>query len=80
MKFYATFLLLFVVTVGHAQSNEKPITEFSRKDANTVMFIDVHTMEEYGAGHVENAINADWLKATYWRLLASYLHARTRWC
>lgn len=41
------------------------ITEFSQKDKNTGILIDVRTPEEYGAGHLNNAVNIDWLEIDF---------------
>lgn len=65
MKFYITYLLLFFVTVGCAQSKEKSITEFSRNDIKDGILIDVRTPQEYEAGHLEEALNVDWFKPDF---------------
>ncbi|WP_373516202.1 rhodanese-like domain-containing protein [Pricia sp.] len=85
MKCCIVGLLLLVVSMGFAQITEKSITEFSRKDANTGILIDVRTPEEYVVGHVETAVNADWFaaikfKAIYPRLPSNCSPARSHWC
>ena len=61
MKIYYTLLLLFFLTLGCSQSKSKPITEFSQNDINNGILIDVRTSQEYQAGHLDNAVNMDWL-------------------
>jgi len=58
---YSFFISLFVLfSMGCAQSKSKPITEVSQNELNDVILVDVRTPEEYGAGHIANAINVNW--------------------
>lgn len=58
-------LTFFLVTA--CSSNEKhgfksvAVQEFANiiADTSTVMLVDVRTAEEYGSGHIENALNID---------------------
>lgn len=60
MKFYSILLLLCSVTLGCSQNKTKHITEFSQKDINDGILIDVRTPQEFEAGHLDNAVNIDW--------------------
>lgn len=60
MRFYSILLLLCSLTLGCAQSKSKHITEFSQKDINDGILIDVRTPKEFEAGHLDNAVNIDW--------------------
>ena len=51
------FLLLFTQCT---QKKELIITEFSQKDVNNTILIDVRTPEEFQEGHLDHAINIDW--------------------
>lgn len=60
MRFYSILLLVCSLTLGCAQSKSKHITEFSQKDINDGILIDVRTPQEFEAGHLDNAVNIDW--------------------
>ncbi|MFS4456457.1 rhodanese-like domain-containing protein [Maribacter sp. 2304DJ31-5] len=63
--FFPIFLLLF--NAGYAQSTSKHITEFSQKDINNGIVIDVRTPEEFEQGHLDNAININWFDTNFAR-------------
>ena len=42
------------------QKKEIHITEFSQKDVNNAIILDVRTPEEYAEGHLDNALNINW--------------------
>ena len=58
------FLFLLLCTQC-TQKKELLITEFSQKDINNAILIDVRTPEEYQEGHLENAININWYDADF---------------
>jgi len=60
MKPIITLIVLFLLTLGCAQSTSKPITELSQNDTKTGILIDVRTPEEFNEGHLENALNINW--------------------
>lgn len=60
MKYYTSFFFLLLLNLACTQSSSKPITEVSQKELNSVILVDVRTMEEYNAGHLENAKNINW--------------------
>lgn len=60
MKFFGLSAILLLFSLGHAQSTEMAITEFSQKNKDVGTLIDVRTPAEYEAGHLEDALNIDW--------------------
>lgn len=60
MRYTILIALLFLFSIGCAQSKSKPITEFSQNDTKTGILVDVRTAEEYAAGHIDNALNINW--------------------
>ena len=58
---------LVLISITACSSNEKhgfksvAVQEFANiiADTSTVMLVDVRTAEEYGSGHIENALNID---------------------
>lgn len=66
-KFCSLFLGLTFLLVTACSSNEKQggqsvtAPEFANiiADTTTVILVDVRTAEEYGLGHIENALNID---------------------
>lgn len=66
-KFCSLFLGLIFLLVAACSSNEKhgfksvEVQEFANiiADTITVILVDVRTAEEYGSGHIENALNID---------------------
>ena len=58
---YSAFLLLFLtVNLSSSQIKSKPITEISQNDTKKIVLVDVRTPEEYGDGHLDNAVNINW--------------------
>lgn len=60
MRYHFLVALVFLFSMGCAQSKSKPITEFSQNDIKNGILIDVRTPEEYGSGHIDNAMNINW--------------------
>ena len=58
------FLILLLCTLC-TQKKELLITEFSQKDINNAILIDVRTPEEYQEGHLEHAININWFDTDF---------------
>ena len=66
-KFCSLFLGLTFFLVTACSSNEKhgfksvAVQEFANiiADTTTIILVDVRTAEEYGSGHIENALNID---------------------
>lgn len=66
-KFCSLLLGLTFLLVTACSSNEKQgfksvtVQEFANiiADTTTVILVDVRTAEEYGSGHIENALNID---------------------
>ncbi|MGB7396075.1 MAG: rhodanese-like domain-containing protein [Pricia sp.] len=65
MKYIGLSVVWLFCCLGHAQSTELAITEFSQKDENTGTLIDVRTPTEYEAGFLENALNIDWFESGF---------------
>ncbi|TMM58161.1 rhodanese-like domain-containing protein [Maribacter algarum] len=63
--------LLFLFSMGCAQSKSKPITEFSQNDTKTGILVDVRTPEEYATGHIDNALNINWYDSDFAKQLES---------
>lgn len=60
MRFYSILLFLCSLTLGCSQSKSKHITEFSQKDINGGILVDVRTSKEFEEGHLDDAVNIDW--------------------
>ena len=58
-KFFFTVFLSFLLS-GCTQIKSKPITEFSQKDINDAILLDVRTSAEFEEGHLEDAVNINW--------------------
>lgn len=65
MKIYMYLMLLFFMNIGYSQIKSKPITEFSQKDTNNTILVDVRTAKEYARGHLEHAVNVDWFRPDF---------------
>ena len=52
-------ILLF--NLGCSQIKGKHITEVSQSELDNVVLVDVRTPKEFNAGHLDNALNIDWL-------------------
>ncbi|HMB64987.1 MAG TPA: rhodanese-like domain-containing protein [Eudoraea sp.] len=65
MNSYTYLMLLFFMNIGYSQIKTKPITEFSQKDTNNTILVDVRTAKEYARGHLKHAINVDWFRPDF---------------
>ncbi len=65
MRYAILITLLFLFSMGCAQSKSKPITEFSQNDTKSGILIDVRTPEEYSDGHIDNALNINWFDENF---------------
>ena len=54
-----SFVLLFFL--GCTTIKEKPITELKEEELENVVLVDVRTPKEFNEGHLENALNIDWM-------------------
>ena len=61
------FLLLFAMTlVGCQETREMPITEFSTEQLKgDDLLVDVRTPAEYEQGHLQGAVNIDWMSPDF---------------
>lgn len=57
--------LVLLLSSCQPQSKSKPITEFSQKDLESGILLDVRTPEEFAAGHLESAVNINWFDADF---------------
>lgn len=62
--FFLSFTLLFLF-FSCSQSKALHITEFSQKNTNNAILIDVRTPVEYAEGHLENAKNINWFDKNF---------------
>ncbi|WP_298484253.1 rhodanese-like domain-containing protein [uncultured Maribacter sp.] len=62
--FFLSFTLLFLF-FSCSQNKALHITEFSRKNTNNAILIDVRTPIEYAEGHLENAKNINWFDKNF---------------
>lgn len=61
MKKRVFLLLAGLLLMACKHGNEQPMAEFSSESMEQgAMLVDVRTPEEYGAGHLEGAVNIDW--------------------
>ncbi|QLG45995.1 rhodanese-like domain-containing protein [Costertonia aggregata] len=65
MKLYFWCFVLLLINFGCAQNKSKHITEFSQKDINDGILVDVRTPKEYAAGHIKNAVNINWFDTDF---------------
>ncbi|WP_422081673.1 rhodanese-like domain-containing protein [Ulvibacterium sp.] len=61
MKFLPLIVIFLSLNCCYGQIKSKPITEFSQKDIKDGILIDVRTPKEFNMGHLENALNINWL-------------------
>ncbi len=67
-KILFTFLigLALLSCKQEARQSEMPITEFSQRDLKkNDLLVDVRTPGEFEAGHLEGAVNIDWMAADF---------------
>ncbi|RKR14047.1 rhodanese-related sulfurtransferase [Maribacter vaceletii] len=62
--FFLSFTLLFLF-FSCSQNKAIHITEFSQKDTNNAILIDVRTPVEFAEGHLENAKNINWFDKNF---------------
>jgi len=77
MRYTLLFALLFLFSMGCAQSKSKPITELSQNDTKDGILIDVRTPEEYDAGHINEAININWYDKNFAQQIESIDKGKT---
>ncbi|MDV7140247.1 rhodanese-like domain-containing protein [Maribacter sp. TH_r10] len=53
--------MVLFVGLGCSQIKEKNITEVARTELDTILLVDVRTPKEYNEGHLDNAVNIDWM-------------------
>jgi len=61
MKNLILVAVLLFFNLGCSQIKGKLITEVSQSELDNVVLVDVRTPGEFNAGHLEKAINIDWL-------------------
>lgn len=71
MRYAILIALLFLFSLGCAQSKSKPITEFSQNDTDSGILVDVRTPEEFAAGHLDNAQNINWFDTDFAKQMES---------
>ena len=54
-------VLFLICNFACTQNKSKHITEVSQKELDKVILVDVRTPKEFNEGHLENALNIDWL-------------------
>ncbi|WP_299431370.1 rhodanese-like domain-containing protein [uncultured Maribacter sp.] len=62
--FFLSFTLLFLF-FSCSQNKAIHITEFSQKNINNAILIDVRTPIEYAKGHLKNAKNINWFDKNF---------------
>ena len=72
MRYTFSIILLFLFSMGCAQSKSKPITEFSQSDIKNGILVDVRTPEEFEAGHLDNAMNINWFDSDFTKQFESF--------
>lgn len=65
MKSRILVYLFLMFNFACAQIESKPITKISKEDLATVLVLDVRTPKEFNAGHLEGAVNMDWLSGNF---------------
>lgn len=71
MRLQFPLILVFLLTFGCTQNKAKPITELSQNDINNGILIDVRTPDEYGAGHIDKALNINWFDPDFSKQVAN---------
>ncbi|MEM9144054.1 MAG: rhodanese-like domain-containing protein [Bacteroidota bacterium] len=61
MRYLSAITFVLGICFSCNQRKSKPITEFSQNDIDTGILVDVRTPVEFAAGHLEGAVNVDWL-------------------
>lgn len=61
MKNLIIVAVILLFNLGCSQIKGKHITEVSQSELDNVVLVDVRTPDEFKAGHLEKAMNIDWL-------------------
>ena len=61
MKNLILTAVILLFNLGCSQIKGKHITEVSQNEFDNVVLVDVRTPDEFNAGHLDNALNIDWL-------------------
>ncbi|MGB5498824.1 MAG: rhodanese-like domain-containing protein [Maribacter sp.] len=61
MKNLILVTVILLVNLGCSQIKGKHITEVSQSELDQVVLVDVRTPGEFNDGHLEKAMNIDWL-------------------
>ena len=70
MKFRLLVVLLLMLNLACAQHSSKPITQLGADEMASVVLLDVRTPQEFNAGHLEGAVNMDWLSGNFDAMVA----------
>ncbi len=65
MKNIVVGAILLVCLLGCTQRKSIPITALSKLDTTDMLLIDVRTPAEYAGGHLDGAVNINWLDADF---------------
>ena len=61
MKNLILTAVILLINLGCSQMKGKHITEVSQNEFDNVVLVDVRTPDEFNDGHLDNAMNIDWL-------------------
>lgn len=65
MKNIVLFIALLVCQLSCTQRKSQHISAFQQEDTTNILLLDVRTPAEYAAGHLEGAVNMNWLDADF---------------
>ncbi len=65
MKNLILVAVILLFNLGCSQIKEKHITEVSQNELDEVVLVDVRTPGEFNAGHLDKAMNIDWLGESF---------------
>lgn len=67
MKFRILYAFLVVVNLACSQNSSGtiPITDISEEKLEGAVLLDVRTPQEFNAGHLQGALNMDWLSGEF---------------
>lgn len=77
MKTICSILVLVLFLSACTQSKTKHITEFSQNDIKNGILVDVRTPMEFNAGHLDNAVNINFLEKGFVSAFDSIAKNRT---